>query len=373
MVLRGNCSPFSIEQFGLQPFKQRFPWLGGDLQTLRDTLVSDELPFESGKEIEIAVPSLPGTGSGAGSLLALLDVPNDFGSLRGLVILIHGLGGSSRRLGLRRMAFCLLDAGFAVMRLNLRGADPGRHLAGGTYAAKCNTDLAPVFIQARKLCEHLGESNHPSNSPLPLFGVGISLGGTILLNACLDETSPPQADKPVLDGLVCTSSPLDLGECSSSIERPRNRIYQHWLLNRLVRQTLEDPFGVTDMEKIRLTSDFELNTIPKTIREFDASITAPRWAYKNVDDYYLRASPLFSFCEKSGLLPPTLILQALDDPWVPAEGARKLAKRLSSDQTSNVNIVFTEKGGHNGFHGSKGCWGDQLVTNWLKLQVDKCF
>ena len=68
------------------------------------------------------------------------------------------------------------------------------------------------------------------------------MGGTILLNACM-------CDESLLDGLVCISSPLDLNECSSSIERPRNFIYQKWLLNRLIRQTLEDPFGIEERER----------------------------------------------------------------------------------------------------------------------------
>ena len=80
----------------------------------------------------------------------------------------------------------------------------------------------------------------------------------MLLNACLDNKQFVQTDKPVLDGLVCTSSPLDLEACSASIERPRNRIYQRWLLKRLVRQTLEDPFGVNELERDFLSSNLYL-------------------------------------------------------------------------------------------------------------------
>lgn len=58
---------------------------------------------------------------------------------------------------------------------------------------------------------------------LPLFGVGVSLGGTILLYACLGARLQTA---PQLGGLVCTSSSLDLGACSRSVDRPRNRPYQ---------------------------------------------------------------------------------------------------------------------------------------------------
>ena len=91
--------------------------------------------------ILIDVPALASGAAEAGQLLALLDQPAS--TPRGLVLLLHGLGGSSAREGLRRMGAALCEAGFSVLRLNLRGADPGRHLAGGTYAACCNSDLLP--------------------------------------------------------------------------------------------------------------------------------------------------------------------------------------------------------------------------------------
>jgi alpha-beta hydrolase superfamily lysophospholipase len=149
---------------------------------------------------------------------------------------MHGLGGSSSRSGLRRMGLTLQHAGFAVLRLNMRGAGPGRELARGTYAASCNSDLLPALARARELA-----------AGRPLLGMGISLGGTKLLNALLTRPG-------LLDGLVTISSPLDLAACSAQIERPRNRIYKRWLLQRLVAQTLADPFGVSEAEREALAA-----------------------------------------------------------------------------------------------------------------------
>ena len=375
--MEGRVEPLSPFQEGLDlqvqnTFQQRFPWIGGDLQTLRDTFVSEKLPLDSGEPYEIPVPSLPTCDSGKGHLLAFLDLPQDSSKTRGLVLLLHGLGGSSRRLGLRRMGLRFLQAGFGVLRLNLRGADPGRHLAGGTYAAQCNSDLMPVIKKARQLCEVLGENSSGRKGPLPLFGAGISLGGTMLLNACLLNKQSFKSDKPLLDALICTSSPLDLEECSLSIERFRNSIYQRWLLKRLVRQTLADPFGVSDDEKEFLTSCNKEN-LPLTIRAFDSAITAPRWGYRDVNAYYLEASPLQSLCSALSEMPPMIFLQALDDPWVPAQGAKKLMETISFNQNSRVQVVLTKHGGHNGFHGVKGCWGDDLVQKWLLNLWFNCF
>ena len=247
MIEPGSNDPRLLQQLGVESFQQRLPWIGGDLQTLRDTLRPVDLPIDRGEPVQIPVPALASGAAEAGELLAFLDRPLARGDAdsppapEALVVVLHGLGGSSRREGLRRLTLSLQGAGFAVLRLNLRGADPGRHLAGGTYAAACNSDLLPVLERARHLAAALAREAGRAR-PLPLWGAGISLGGTMLLNACLDQ-------RGALDALFCASSPLDLAACSASIERPRNRIYQRWLLQRLVRQTLADPFGVTALEE----------------------------------------------------------------------------------------------------------------------------
>ena len=365
MIGRGVDNPQLRQRLGVPSFEQRWPWIGGDLQTLRDTLRPVDLPVDRGEPVQISVPALASGAAEDGELLAYLDRHLARGKAapapKALVVVLHGLGGSSRREGLRRLTLSLQGAGFAVLRLNLRGADPGRHLAGGTYAAACNSDLLPVLQRARHMAAALAmEAGLPQ--PLPLLGAGISLGGTMLLNACLDQSGG-------LDGLFCASSPLDLDACSASIERPRNCVYQRWLLQRLVRQTLADPFGVTALEEQQLRDH-----PPRSIRAFDSVVTAPRWGFASVEDYYDGASPLPRMTMSWPVLPPTLLLQALDDPWVPAASAVRLqlllAEHPSSGFDQNLKIVLTARGGHNGFHGpgdtlDNGCWSDQLACAWF--------
>ena len=367
--------PQLLLQLGVSVYRQRWPWLGGDLQTLRDTLRPAAFPVDGGEPVQIPVPPLASGAADAGELLAYLDRPLRTGeggssthpaiAPKALVVVLHGLGGSSRRQGLRRLTLSLQGAGFAVLRLNLRGSDPGRHLAGGTYAAACNSDLLPVLERARHLAAALALEAGLSK-PVPLLGAGISLGGTMLLNACLDQAG-------ALDALFCASSPLDLAACSASIERPRNKVYQRWLLQRLVRQTLADPFGVRASEERQLCGN-----PPRSIRAFDAAVTAPRWGFSSVDEYYLSASPLHRLAKSPQGLPPTLLLQALDDPWVPAASARQLqsslAKRSAQGSLTPVEILLTARGGHNGFHGhgdnlNLGCWSDRLALAWFNRSI----
>lgn len=342
-----------IARLAMAPLRQRPPWIGGDLQTLRDTLRPVRLPASSGRSLRLSLPS-------GEALHAVLDQPTGGAEPEALVVLLHGLGGDSEREGLRRMGLALQDAGLAVLRLNLRGAGAGRSLAAGTYAADCRNDLLPVLGQLRALA-----------AGRPLFGVGLSLGGTILLNALL--AAPATA---LLDGLVCLSSPLDLAASSTRIESPRNRLYARWLLQRLVAQTLADPFGISAVERQALTEAAG----PASIRAFDQAITAPRWGYRSVEHYYAAASPLAGLLDPHRLsgLPPLLLVHAEDDPWVPVASLRlvadtQVAEDLRAAAASPAEILISRHGGHNGFHGRgdspRGCWGDRLTVRWLRERL----
>ena len=325
------------EYLGLPPFRQRSPWIGGDLQTLRDTL--RPLTFPTDRAEVLTIPLAHGD-----QLVGLLDRP-DAGAPIGLVLVLHGLGGSIDGPGPRRLALALAAERFAVLRLNLRGAGRGRPLAPGMYCALCNDDLRPVVARARQLAP-----------TLPLFGAGISLGGTVLLNAGLGGLG--------FDGLVSISSPLDLTVCADQFERRRNRVYQRWLMERLREQTLADPGELLEVERQALVGPQRA----RTIRAFDAAITAPRWGFASVAAYYAAASPLAPLLEGRAL-PPTLLLHPGDDPWVPVGPLRQLAATAGDGATSGPEVVITPRGGHNGFHApgdGPACWADRLVVAWLR-------
>lgn len=312
-------------------FRQRWPWIGPDLQTLRDVLRPPAAVADPSAILRVPLPD-------GGALLVRSEAPATR-ELRGWVLLLHGLGGDSQRPGVRRLAACLLAAGFGVWRVNLRGAGAGRPLAAGSYAAACTADLEPLLRQARQWS---GER--------PLLAVGLSLGGTVLLNAVLDRAVG-------LNGLVCVSSPLDLDGCVRRIASPRNRLYQQALLAGLRRQVLADP-GLPPGQARALLRGVA------SIRDFDAAITAPRWGYADGPTYYRQASPLARL-RAGPRLPPTLLLQALDDPWVPAAAAIALA----ANPPAGLELCLPQHGGHNGFHGRGdgrgGSWADRRVTAWL--------
>ncbi len=340
------------------PFRPRFPWWGGDLQTVRDSIHPPSLPPDRGQWATIVL-------AGADRLLARVD---GVAEPRGWVVLVHGLGGASDGPGLRRLALVLQDYGLAVVRLNLRGAGAGRPLAHGSYAARCDQDVLAALAWARLQA-----------GSLPLFGVGLSLGGTVLLNALLRALYQNPALGSPLQGLACVSSPLDLEACLGQMERPRNGLYQRWLLRRLVDEVSQDPAGLAVGEQQALGRALRLGSI----RAFDAGITAPRWGYPSVGAYYAAASPLQTLLAlgadaSRAPLPPVLLLQAADDPWVPPQALEALAAPGAGGAIDSQglgrfpSLLLSPAGGHNGFHGQgdrryrhQGTWADRAIATWL--------
>ena len=339
-----------------KPFQEVLPWIGGDLQTLRDTFVIDFGKSKKNKKIFFPINKILSKKFECDYLLGFLELPENLNSLRGFVIVTHGLGGSTKRFGLRRISRKLANNGFGVLKLNLRGSGSARYLAKGNYCARCSSDVISAIKYFKKLI-NLEFKDLIKINNLPIYGVGLSLGGTILLNACLDYDE--DNGEMLLDGLACVSSPLDLSSCSLCIEKPRNSFYQKWLLHRLKNQLWD---GFNDEGKILNNKKLRKKIKDlKTIREFDEKFTAPSWGFNSLEDYYIKSSPIFRIHKSIKKLPSTLFIHAKDDPWVPHKPTLDLRKELMDKFT----ILITNKGGHNGFHSINGCWSDEVVKNWF--------
>jgi len=340
-----------------KPFREVLPWIGGDLQTLRDTFVIDFGKSKKNKKIVFPINKILSEKFECDYLLGFLELPENLSSLRGFVIVTHGLGGSTKRFGLRRISRKLAKNGFGVLKLNLRGSGSARYLAKGNYCARCSSDVISTIKYFKKLINSKFKDLIIRNNSFPIYGVGLSLGGTILLNACLDYDE--NNGEKLLDGLACVSSPLDLSSCSLCIEKPRNYVYQKWLLHRLKNQLWD---GYNDEGKI-LKNEKLSKTIRslKSIREFDQKFTAPSWGFSSLEDYYVKASPIFRIQKSIKKLPSMLFIHAKDDPWVPY----KTTMNLRKESIDKFTFLITKKGGHNGFHSINGCWSDEAVKNWF--------
>jgi predicted alpha/beta-fold hydrolase len=165
----------------LPPFRQRFPWVGGDLQTIVTATPLIEIPSSMAPGTSERRRFLLADGD---TMLAMLDCPEKPQAGRPLVLLLHGVPGCENSPYMRRMSGYLLGLGYRVLRLNMRGAGPSRATCRGQYSAGSSRDLAELI---GLLPEELTAAG--------VAAVGYSVGGAILLKYLGEEGSPPPASR----------------------------------------------------------------------------------------------------------------------------------------------------------------------------------
>jgi predicted alpha/beta-fold hydrolase len=315
-------------------FVPRAPWIGADLQTLRNYLrrpavnLSD-FPFE-----RIELPMRDGSGDRLLGDLNRPEVPTD----KPLAVLIHGLTGCSTGTYMLVSAQHLLRQGYPVLRLNLRGAGPARPLCRAQYHAGRSQDLRDALAALPAALTAWG-----------VLAVGYSLGANMLLKYLGEDAGPIRAAAAI-------SAPIDLAAASRRLSEPRNRIYHGWLLRRMQEEALAgEGLEPREREAVRST---------RSVLDFDDRFVAPRNGFVGAVDYYARSSAI-------GFLPsiavPTLVIHALDDPWIP--GA--MYQRLEWRANRHLLPLLSAQGGHVGFHGrgTRLPWHDRCLEIFLKGAV----
>ncbi|MBA1243162.1 hydrolase [Pseudomonas japonica] len=217
-----------------------------------------------------------------------------------LVMVLHGLTGSSQSpyvLGLQR---ALAAQGWASVALNWRGCSGEPNLLPRSYHSGATEDLAEVvqLVQARR--------------PLaPLYAVGYSLGGNILLKY-LGETG---SACPLRAG-AAVSVPFRLDQCADRIGLGFSKIYQAHFMREMLgylkhkRQRFEQEGHVQHIEALSALGP--LDGI-RTFWDFDGRITAPLHGFNGAQDYYRQASSRYYLKQ---IQRPCLLIQAEDDPFV---------------------------------------------------------
>ena len=198
--------PPSIDSLDLPPFKPRFPWWGADLQTLSVLLQSPASDMAPHSSERVCFPMADRTGD---ILLGMLDRPEEPMANRPLVILIHGLTGCEDSVYILSAARHLLDQGYTVLRLNVRGGGPSRAYCGEHHHVGRTADFRRVLWQ---LPEDLTRDG--------VVAIGYSGGGTMLLKYLGEEGSfsPLRAA-----ATIC--APIDLIRNARHMEKRRNWFY----------------------------------------------------------------------------------------------------------------------------------------------------
>jgi predicted alpha/beta-fold hydrolase len=310
-------------------FEDRAPWIGPDLQTLRNFLLPQP-------RIETTSNSIKLPMSDGDILVASLNMPAD-PPKRPLIILVHGLTGSENSVNIISAANYLVQKSWRVLRLNLRGTMPTRPLAKGHYHAGKTEDLREAINQLPRQLLNNGA-----------ILIGHSLGGNLILKFLGEGLG----DKNILGG-VSISSPLILRDTCTQMMRSRNFFYHKHILKAMKEEALAPGAQLS-------STQIEAITSAQSIYDFDHNFIAPLFGYQGADDYYVNNS---SGRFLSGISKPTLIIHALNDPWIPP----KVYLETQWDLYPTIQTKITKSGGHLGFHGktNKVAWHNLVAHNWL--------
>jgi predicted alpha/beta-fold hydrolase len=266
-----------------------------------------------------------------------------------LVLVLHGLTGSSNSPYVAGLQGALAARGWASAALNWRGCSGEPNLLPRSYHSGASEDLAEVIglIQARR--------------PLaPLYAVGYSLGGNILLKYMGEtgDTCPLQAG-------VAVSVPFRLDQCADRMSQGFSKVYQAHFMREMLgylkhkRERFEQQGPAQHLEALSALGSLE-NI--RTFWDFDGRITAPLHGFKGADDYYRRSSSRY-FLKR--IERPCLLIQAEDDPFV-------FRHSLPEPHELAPHTLFErhKAGGHVGFvDGSlrrPGYYLERRIPQWLE-------
>ncbi|MDQ6621592.1 MAG: alpha/beta fold hydrolase [Pseudomonadota bacterium] len=243
------------------------------------------------------------------------------GSATPLVALLHGLEGSSASHYARALMVHLASAGWRGVVPHFRGCGGTPNLLPRAYHSGDHEDVGLLVDAIR--------ARIPAS---PLYLVGVSLGGSALLNWLGRLGAAPRTH---IAAAAAISAPLDLTAAGVAIGQGFNRVYSRNFLNTLV------PKGLAMAQRFPGTLDADKVRTVRSMYEFDHHVTAPLHGFAGADDYWHRASSK-PWLAHIGV--PTLVLNARNDPFVPAASLPH-----ASAVSSAVVLEQPATGGHAGF------------------------
>jgi len=249
-----------------------------------------------------------------------LDVDLLTQSNKRLVILCHGLEGSSRSKYILGTAAHLHSNGWDIASMNYRGCSGEINKQKIIYNSGATYDLNRVV-----------EEYLPYYDEIAL--IGFSLGGNLVLKYMGDGIFP-LSEK--IRACVAISVPVDLREGSLNIAKRSNFIYEKKFLKSLNYKIKQKALQYPDAYNLEAMDSV------LTLYDFDNIYTGPIHGYRDADHYYAACSakPYIVSIDR-----PTMIINALDDPFLPEE----CYPYQEIESNRNVIGCFPKYGGHVGF------------------------
>lgn len=262
-----------------------------------------------------------------------------------LLVLFHGLEGSSDSQYVQAFAAVARARGWAFALPHFRGCSGELNLAPRAYHSG---DYEEVGWMLERL-----KATHPG----PLIAAGVSLGGNALLRWA-EESGEGAAGTARAVCSIC--SPVDLAAAGRAIGQGFNRlVYTRMFLRTMVPKALrklQQYPGLFDGERLAQARD---------LYEFDNLFTAPLHGYRDTEDYWARAS---AKPHLQRIRIPALVLNALNDPFVPAH-----CLPCAAEAGPCVTLWQPAQGGHVGFpHGAPPARVTSMPTqvcDWLGERI----
>jgi len=255
------------------------------------------------------------------------------------LFLLHGLEGTVRSHYIGGFLDLAAKRAWGADVLLFRGCGTEPNRAARFYHSGETTDLD--FALAHILADF------PDSS---IVLTGVSLGGNVLLKWLGERGSAiPRAIKAA----VAISVPFDLERGSRRIGTGFSRVYEAHFLRSLRRKAL------AKLEHFPLLFDKAALHRARSMFDFDDVVTAPVHGFLGARDYYTRSSSL-GFLERIRV--PTLLLSAIDDPFLPASVLDDV--KATASRNPLIDIEFLPHGGHVGFVGGKVPWRPFYYAEW---------
>lgn len=252
-----------------------------------------------------------------------------------LVVISHGLEGSTERPYVTSLAKELTKNNYDVLAWNMRGCSGRLNNLAKFYHSGLTTDLKDTINYINKKYDYKN-----------IYLVGFSIGGNITLKYLGEGEIPSNISKA-----ICFSVPIDLHESAKELSKFKNRIYMKYFLDKLIPKIKE--------KSLVFNEQYNLNGINKikNFIEFDGQFTAPLNGFKDVYDYYQKASSK-DYIESIKI--KTVLISAKDDPF--------LNRSCYPINTKNPSFSFTlmNNGSHMAFLNSNYNWINKNIINFLK-------
>ena len=256
------------------------------------------------------------------------------------LVLVHGLEGSTDSRYIQGLTMRAWAAGCNIVRMNMRNCNDSDELTPTLYHSGLSGDVGAVV-------DHYTQRFGLERVAL----VGYSMGGNLVLKLAGEWG----ARQPVCAvAAVCPA--IDLAAGSDALHEPANRMYEWHFLRRLMRRFRRKAVlfpGIYQTQGIGPV---------RSLRQFDDKIVARYCDFRDAADYYYRAA---SARVADRIATPTLILRALDDPFI----------RLTSETRAilvanpHISLVETPHGGHCAYlcqdPGNEIHWAESTVMRFL--------